>query len=69
MNKRMFKYMIMVYFLIATLIGEYVPQRDANGALSSKQCWGSTGTCWCQYSTDRKHFRIADDRDCPNGPI
>ena len=28
-------------------VGEYIPQRDSNGNLLSKQCHGSTGYCWC----------------------
>lgn len=65
----MFKYILILYFAVASLIGEYVPQTDENGALIPKQCWGSTGTCWCQYANDKKHFRITDNRDCPNKPI
>ena len=30
-------------------VGEYIPQLDTNGVLLPKQCWGSTGTCWCIY--------------------
>ena len=65
----MIKYLLILYFVLTALIGEYVPQRDENGVLLAKQCWGSTGTCWCQYTKEKKNFRIAEDRDCPNGPI
>ena len=65
----MIKYLLILYFVLTALIGEYVPQRDENGVLLSKQCWGSTGTCWCQYTKEKKHFRISEARDCPNGPI
>ncbi|XP_039678874.1 galactose-specific lectin nattectin-like [Perca fluviatilis] len=29
------------------LIGEFVPQCDANGNFLPQQCWASTGYCWC----------------------
>jgi hypothetical protein len=29
------------------LIGAYVPQCEEDGSYSTKQCHGSTGTCWC----------------------
>ncbi len=29
------------------LIGSYRPQCQDNGAWYPKQCWGSTGACWC----------------------
>lgn len=29
------------------LIGSYCPQCDRNGDFLPKQCWGSTGYCWC----------------------
>eukprot|EP01059_Diplonema_ambulator_P008641 TRINITY_DN182_c0_g1_i8.p1 TRINITY_DN182_c0_g1~~TRINITY_DN182_c0_g1_i8.p1 ORF type:complete len:217 (+),score=72.01 TRINITY_DN182_c0_g1_i8:507-1157(+) len=29
------------------LIGTFIPQCDADGFYSTKQCWGSTGECWC----------------------
>ena len=32
-------------------IGAYVPQCDEDGFYSAKQCWGSTGTCWCADRT------------------
>ncbi|XP_056419078.1 equistatin-like [Hyla sarda] len=28
-------------------IGRYVPQCDAQGNYTPKQCWSSTGRCWC----------------------
>ena len=29
------------------LIGSYRPQCEDSGAWKSKQCWASTGACWC----------------------
>lgn len=29
------------------LIGAYVPQCDEDGYYTLKQCWASTGSCWC----------------------
>lgn len=55
---------LLVLFL---LIGEYVPQRDASGKLLPKQCWGSTGLCWCEYTNQKEYFRNSDSRKCPNG--
>ncbi|KAJ0009297.1 hypothetical protein NQD34_000999 [Periophthalmus magnuspinnatus] len=37
------------------LIGAYVPQCDANGEYSPKQCHGSTGYCWCVDANGREH--------------
>lgn len=30
-----------------TLIGSYCPQCDARGHFLPRQCWPSTGYCWC----------------------
>ncbi|XP_028420668.1 neurocan core protein [Perca flavescens] len=30
-----------------SVIGEFVPQCDANGNFLPQQCWVSTGYCWC----------------------
>ena len=30
-----------------TLVGHYTPQCAADGSYLAKQCWGSTGQCWC----------------------
>jgi hypothetical protein len=35
-------------------VGEYIPQRDNNGKLLSKQCHGSTGYCWCVDSSGER---------------
>ena len=54
----MIKYLLILYFVLTALIGEYVPQRDENGVLLAKQCWGSTGTCWCQYTRKRNILEL-----------
>ncbi len=33
----MIKYLLILYFVLTALIGEYVPQRDENGVLLAKQ--------------------------------
>tara|TARA_A100001015_G_scaffold244969_1_gene280749 strand:+ start:2533 stop:2697 length:165 start_codon:yes stop_codon:yes gene_type:complete len=53
--------------MITGLIGEYIPQKDINGKLLPRQCWGSTGTCWCEFSIKKEYFRMDDPRDCPEG--
>lgn len=63
------KYLLILYFIVATLIGEYVPQKDSNGVLLAKQCWGSTGTCWCEFTKEKKHFRMTEEIECPKRPI
>jgi len=52
--------------LALLLIGEYVPQFDDNNNLLARQCWASTGTCWCHYTPDKTPFRYGDPRDCPS---
>ena len=37
--------------------GEYIPQKDKFGQLLPKQCWGSTGLCWCVYEEEKRYFR------------
>ena len=29
------------------MIGAFVPKCKENGEFEEKQCWGSTGYCWC----------------------
>lgn len=52
--------------IVLFLIGEYTPQRDASGKLLPKQCWGSTGLCWCEYMIKKVYFRNTDTRKCPD---
>lgn len=52
------------------LIGEYVPQLDENGDRLPIQCWGSTGTCWCEYVAEKEVFRQVEKKIhyCPPKP-
>ena len=61
------QYMWILFFMITGLIGEYIPQKDINGKLLPRQCWGSTGTCWCEFSIKKEDFRMEGPRDCPEG--
>jgi hypothetical protein len=40
------------------LIGSYRPQCHENGNWHPKQCWGSTGSCWC---VDSEGERVSKD--------
>lgn len=40
------------------LIGSYKAQCTEDGAWEPKQCWASTGACWC---VDSDGERISDD--------
>lgn len=42
------------------LIGSYRPQCTDSGAWAPKQCWGSTGTCWC---VDSEGTRVSSEVD------
>ncbi|XP_041727860.1 equistatin-like [Coregonus clupeaformis] len=33
--------------MINSLPGAYLPTCDYQGQYTPKQCWGSTGSCWC----------------------
>ncbi|XP_077324428.1 HLA class II histocompatibility antigen gamma chain isoform X2 [Lithobates pipiens] len=48
------------------LPGAYVPQCDENGDYKSKQCWRSTGYCWCAYKngTEIPETRSRAKIDC-----
>merc|ERR1719384_1244136 len=35
-------------------VGAFMPRCEADGSFSSKQCHGSTGHCWCVYSSGKK---------------
>ena len=63
------KYLLIFLFAVLTLVGEYRPQRDADGKLLPRQCWGSTGTCWCAYDKLIQPFRLSDGVDCPDNKI
>jgi hypothetical protein len=48
------------------LIGAFVPQCKATGEFEEKQCWGSTGFCWC-VDKDGKELlgtKIRGSPDC-----
>ncbi|TWW64062.1 Nidogen-2 [Takifugu flavidus] len=47
------------------ILGVYVPQCDANGQYTSKQCHGSTGHCWCVDSNGQER---AGTRTPPGAP-
>lgn len=66
----LFKYMLLLNVGLSTshLIGEYVPQVDELNNLLPRQCWASTGTCWCAFAAEKKYFRLSDHVDCPNDP-
>lgn len=40
-------WLLLIWIVYVSAVGEYIPQRDSNGKLLSKQCHGSTGFCWC----------------------
>lgn len=63
------KYLLIVFFIVCSMIGEFVPKYETDGSLSPMQCWGSTGTCWCEYSKDKKPFRITEHVKCPKRSI
>ena len=63
------KYLLILFYVLMALIGEYVPQRDNNGELLPKQCWGSTGYCWCEFTEEKKRFRNAIEIECPKKSI
>ena len=60
------KYLLIFLFAVLALVGEYRPQRDADGKLLPRQCWGSTGTCWCAYDKLIQPFRLSEDVNCPD---
>ena len=53
----------MFLFLLIGLLGKYIPQYDASGQLLPRQCWASTGTCWC-VSDPMDTFPYSDTRVC-----
>lgn len=44
---------------IPTLTGAYKPQCEQNGDFKPRQCWPSTGYCWCVY---RNGTEVPDSR-------
>lgn len=48
------------------LLGSYIPQCKEDGTYERKQCWGSTGTCWC---VDEKGTKTTEPKreeiECP----
>ena len=50
-------------------VGCYIPQCTDTCEWEAMQCWGSTGTCWCEYSKDKKPFRITEHVKCPKRSI
>lgn len=52
------------------LIGSYRPQCHPDGTWVAKQCWGSTGTCWCVDAEGKKLTEPSTvDIDCAIGAI
>jgi hypothetical protein len=56
-----------IYITYVISIGEYIPQYK-DGSLLPKQCWGSTGTCWCIHG-DKTPFKSTIDHICPDSPL
>ena len=48
------------------LVGQYKPQMDEKGNLLPKQCWSSTGLCWCVYDKGISPFPYASNVACPD---
>ncbi len=64
----MFRLIIILTLMIcANSVGEYIVQYDENGKTLPKQCWGSTGTCWCIYGTSA-YKPVRGDLECPPPP-
>ena len=68
-NSFKMKNCLLVILFMFLMVGEYIPQKDKHGQLLPKQCWGSTGTCWCAFTKNKIYFRSYEDFDCPKGPI
>ena len=43
------------------LPGAFMPRCEDDGTYSAKQCWGSTGKCWC---SDKDGNKLDDDVSC-----
>ncbi|EPB87540.1 hypothetical protein HMPREF1544_05631 [Mucor circinelloides 1006PhL] len=52
--------------LESRLIGHFVPQCEPNGSYSPRQCWGSTGSCFC---VDTETGEAISDPVGPTGDI
>jgi hypothetical protein len=48
------------------LVGQYIPQKNEKGDLLPKQCWSSTGLCWCVYDKGIPPFPYASNIACPD---
>uniref|UniRef100_A0A1V1WBF6 Putative venom protein n=1 Tax=Superstitionia donensis TaxID=311983 RepID=A0A1V1WBF6_9SCOR len=47
------------------IIGAFIPRCKKNGKYEKKQCWASTGTCWCVDEDGKKTSDpTRDDIDC-----
>jgi len=46
---------IILLWIGCQAVGQYTPQKDGQGRLLPKQCYGSTGFCWC-VSPDGTHL-------------
>lgn len=48
------------------LVGAFVPECDADGSFKPKQCWGSTGYCWCvnKHGTEVPGTKVRGQPDC-----
>ncbi|XP_042349653.1 CD74 molecule, major histocompatibility complex, class II invariant chain a [Plectropomus leopardus] len=52
-------------------IGDYKPQCDEQGRYKPRQCWHSTGYCWCvdEFGTLIEGTRIRGRPDCQRAPV
>ncbi|KXJ12339.1 Equistatin [Exaiptasia diaphana] len=52
-------------------VGAFIPQCKENGEFEEKQCWGSTGYCWCVDKDGQEILgtKIRGDPDCSNSRV
>lgn len=49
-------------------VGAFIPQCKENGEFEEKQCWGSTGYCWCvdKIGQEIPGTKVRGDPKCGN---